>query len=219
LHKAIPEKPFNTGLLIIILSVAGYFYVEQPHLTNNYEFPLKVDAYTRGMERFIKLAATKEPVITNKIGGLYLEFSKHHGLEMYRHANIRYIKFENVDVSYQALPYLWEYNTQDRFESFLRDREEALSGEDVKRVWFLVIGLSDFAMNTIYTCDATKEFVDTEFFEDGFLLFSIEARALLDRSIKQREAIETCWKTSQIPGNADLLTTPTVETYSSPHPQ
>ncbi|MCK5432469.1 MAG: hypothetical protein KAJ03_06975, partial [Gammaproteobacteria bacterium] len=80
--------------------------------------------------------------------------------------------------------------------------------DTAEKVWLLTIGLSDFALNTIYDCDSMKAFIEDEFFEDGFLIFSIKKDELLSQDLEKREQLRKCWQLSKIPGNANLLRAP-----------
>ena len=199
---------FEPLLVSTIIVLMFYFHYEQPHLNENYELPLKRKNYTSGMEYLQSSLKENEIVITNKIGGLYLNFEKHHGDMMYEHKSINNIQFKNISVWYQARPYLWEYQTPQSFEDFLADLNKKTPNDTAEKVWLLTIGLSDFALNTIYDCDSMKAFIEDEFFEDGFLVFSIKTDELLSNDLEKREQLRKCWQLSKIPGNANLLRAP-----------
>jgi len=206
--KYLSYKFFEALLILVIVVLTFYFHYEQPHLKNNYELPLTKNTYSSGIKYLQSSVKENEIVITNKIGGLYLNFDKYHGNVMYQHKPISNIHFKKISVWYQAQRYLWEYQTPQNFEGFLTDLSQKLPNNSAKKVWFLTIGLSDFALNTIYYCDSMKAFIKDEFFEDGFLIFSIRKDKLLPLNSDNKEQLKKCWGSSKVPGNAYLLRAP-----------
>ncbi len=198
------QVPISSAICVLSFIIAHHVSAIDIFFYRNYETPIT----RRSWDDFLKSLGTdipeSSPVITNKVGGLYLNHQFFPGETRYSKQPLIRKTYGKHLVYFQSENFRWDY--QDWRDLGLVIQNLAIK-EPSQEIWFMVIALTDFSMSSLYNCAHRFGLIQSDLSPKSkeYLLFSLSYGDLSEPLSENSPLNKACFQHSRIPHLAQLM--------------
>lgn len=185
---------FGAGAVVLVAAAIG----RDVYFRRSNEFPLRSEDAAGAIDRIEESVPPSEVIVANKLTWLQLRYWHTAGAVMYEDTPHGEYVVAGRHLVYDGRAYAWEYFDVEVLQDVLaRTLRGGRAG--AKRIWFLVIGPSDFAILSLYQCLRGEGANDATWSTRGALLFAVDADVVRDRFLTPDADLSRCLEESAVP--------------------
>ena len=125
-------------------------------------------------------------------------YAENKGKEMYSVSKISNREHNKHSIYYGNRNFIWEYRKKEHFYDFTYELKNKIQNKNYNSVWVMIYSHSDYAFNSLFSCDIFQKELQETRFENGFLAYKFDYVFLKNKLLNNNNLFEHCFSKSKI---------------------
>ncbi len=196
--------PVSSAICVLSLIISQHLSKSDIYFYRNYETPLTHTSWNDLLKSLETKIPSGAPVVTNKVGGLYLNHQFFPEETRYSTQSLVKRTYGNHVMYFQSENFRWDYQDWRDLRSVIESLEVANPSQEI---WFMVVGLTDFSISSLYNCAHRSGLIRSDLSPQSkeYLLFSVSLNELSQPLDENSPLNKECFQNSAIPEIAQLM--------------